>query len=170
MENSYNKELATLLKDLTPAIWWKRLLTFIIDRIVLYAIFFLWGFIAGTTGLGLDLLYEIADNRLLDILVTALVYVVYCGILEYASGKTIGKILLKTRVVRADGSKPDLITIIKRSLSRIIPFDVFSFLSNNPRGWHDSISDTIVVDEATFNSYEKLLPEKDKNNEDEDSF
>ena len=103
MENSYNKELASLLKDLTPTIWWKRLLTFIIDRAILYGIFFFWGAVAGATGFGLDLLLEIADNRLLDILVTALVYVVYCGISEYASGKTIGKILVGTRVVREDG-------------------------------------------------------------------
>lgn len=168
MENAYNKELASLLKDLTPTIWWKRLLTFIIDRAILYGIFFFWGAVAGATGFGLDLLLEIADNRLLDILVTALVYVVYCGILEYASGKTIGKILVGTRVVRADGSKPDLPTIIKRSLSRIIPFDVFSFLSNNPRGWHDSFSDTIVVDDVVLNSYSKVLSQK--NDEEEDTF
>jgi uncharacterized RDD family membrane protein YckC len=168
MENAYSKELASLLKDLTPTIWWKRLLTFIIDRAILYGIFFFWGAVAGATGFGLDLLLEIADNRLLDILVTALVYVVYCSILEYASGKTIGKILVGTRVVREDGSKPDLPTIIKRSLSRIIPFDVFSFLSNNPRGWHDSFSDTIVVDDTVLNSYSKVLLQK--NDEEEDTF
>jgi uncharacterized RDD family membrane protein YckC len=169
MENNYNKELATLLKDLTPTVWWKRLLTFVIDRVVLYGIFFFWGALAGATGFGLDLLYEIADNRLLDILVTTLVYVAYCGVLEYGSGKTIGKILMKTRVVREDGSKPDFITIVKRSLSRIIPFDAFSFLSNNPRGWHDSISDTIVVDEAILNSYSKVLLQKNEEDE-EDTF
>ena len=170
MENNYNKELATLLKDLTPTVWWKRFLTFVIDRAVLYGIFFFWGLIAGATGLGLDLLYEIAYNRFLDILVTVVVYVAYCGILEYASGKTIGKILVGTRVVKEDGSKPDLVTIIKRSLCRIIPFDAFSFLSNNPRGWHDSFSDTIVVDESSLHSYSKALLQKNEEDDDEDTF
>jgi len=166
-DNNYNKELASLLKDLTPAVWWKRLLTFVIDRLVLYGIFFLWGFIAASTGFGLELLFEIADNRLLDFLVTALVYIVYCGLLENATGKTIGKMLVGTRVVTEKGTKPNLGTIVKRSLSRLIPLDVFSFISNNPIGWHDSISDTVVVDEANFNSYSKALLQKE---EDEDSF
>ena len=72
--------------------------------------------------------------------------------LESMNGKTLGKYLTKTRVVYKDGSTPTNGTIAKRALCRFIPFDALSFLSSNPIGWHDKFSDTLVIDEKTFNA------------------
>jgi hypothetical protein len=48
--------------------------------------------------------------------------------------------------VRDDkGIKPTVISILKRTLYRFIPFDVISFLGD--RGWHDGLSDTWVCKE-----------------------
>ena len=58
-------------------------------------------------------------------------------------GRSFAKFITGTVVVDENGRKPSFGTVIKRSLSRIIPFDGLSFLGD--RGWHDSISDTYVV-------------------------
>ena len=88
--------------------------------------------------------------RLIAILLYALIYFV---IESLTGGKSFGKWITKTRVTEFDGSIPDTETFIIRSFSRIIPFEPLSFLFS-PRGWHDRISKTIVLDEklTTFQS------------------
>ena len=63
------------------------------------------------------------------------------------SGKTIGKMITRTRVVDEYGDKPGIGKIIGRTFARMIPFDAFTFLGEDARGWHDSLSGTIVIDE-----------------------
>jgi uncharacterized RDD family membrane protein YckC len=53
-------------------------------------------------------------------------------------------------VVLHDGSKPEFTDILKRTLSRILPFEQFSFIGKESTGWHDSISKTYVVDISKF--------------------
>jgi uncharacterized RDD family membrane protein YckC len=68
-------------------------------------------------------------------------YFVLC---EASIGRTIGKLLTGTRVVRLDGSRPDLSTIMRRSAARLVPFEPLSgFSSSGP--WHDRWTDTAVV-------------------------
>jgi uncharacterized RDD family membrane protein YckC len=69
---------------------------------------------------------------------------VYYVVLEAATGRTIGKLITRTRVVMADGSKLTTKAILLRTLCRLIPFDAFSFLGGDP-GWHDTLSKTRVV-------------------------
>ena len=66
-------------------------------------------------------------------------YVVFEGIF----GWTVGKLVTGTRVIRADGNKPNVPQIIGRTFARFIPFEPFSVLFG--RGWHDSLSGTRVV-------------------------
>jgi uncharacterized RDD family membrane protein YckC len=72
--------------------------------------------------------------------------VCYYFLLEAIFGKTLGKMITRTRVVNMDGEKPSIGTILGRSFCRIIPFDALSFLSGRP-GWHDTISGTRVVND-----------------------
>ncbi len=72
-------------------------------------------------------------------------YVLYYTILESATGRTIGKLITGTRVVDKAGKVPALGVIFRRSLSRIVPFEAFSFLGN-ARGWHDAWTDTWVIE------------------------
>ena len=58
-------------------------------------------------------------------------------------------------MVMVNGEKPTNQAIVKRSLSRMIPFDALSFLGTNGKGWHDSISNTYVVDIAKFEAKKK---------------
>lgn len=64
--------------------------------------------------------------------------------------KTPAKFLTSTRVVFADGSRPDAATIAKRSLIRLVPFEVISqYTGKEPNligtWWHDSWTNTRVV-------------------------
>ncbi|HEY6914196.1 MAG TPA: RDD family protein, partial [Paludibacter sp.] len=60
-------------------------------------------------------------------------------------GRSLGKIITKTKVITVDGDKPDFKTFLIRALCRFIPLESFSFLGSTDSGWHDSISRTRVV-------------------------
>lgn len=82
---------------------------------------------------------------------------IYYILAEYLSnGKTLGKIVTGTRTVTLTGDKPTLNQIIGRSFARIIPFEPFSYLGDQPNGWHDRLSETLVIDEE-----KSMLPNSD---------
>lgn len=58
---------------------------------------------------------------------------------------TPAKCLTNTIVVNKICERPEFVQILKRSLSRLIPFEAFSFFGYPSRGWHDSLSGTYVV-------------------------
>lgn len=94
-----------------------------------------------------------SDSRLSDYILGIIILLIYYIIIEsITTSRSIGKYLTKTKVVLEDGSTPGVKDVILRSLCRIIPFEVFSFLGETGRGWHDSISDTYVVDIIKFES------------------
>jgi uncharacterized RDD family membrane protein YckC/tetratricopeptide (TPR) repeat protein len=66
---------------------------------------------------------------------------------EYFWGITIGKLITRTRIVNSLGGKPTAWEIFLRTVLRFIPFEPISFLSSNKRGWHDTISDTYVIND-----------------------
>jgi uncharacterized RDD family membrane protein YckC len=69
---------------------------------------------------------------------------IYYIALEATTGRTVGKLFVGTKVVRADGGTPTLSQIIGRTLCRYIPFEPFSFIGSNS-GWHDRLSGTRVI-------------------------
>jgi len=73
------------------------------------------------------------------------VYFFYYIFTEYFTGKTLGKLMTGTKVVLEDGSKPLFSTLFIRTLVRLIPFEAFSFLNKDVRGWHDKWSRTRVI-------------------------
>ncbi len=75
-----------------------------------------------------------------------LLYIMYHALFEHFFGKTPGKFLTKTKVVKKDGSKPTFMNLLGRNTARLIPFDSFSYLFSE-RGFHDEISDTYVVED-----------------------
>jgi len=64
--------------------------------------------------------------------------------LEYKFGKTLGKMITKTRVIKSSGANSTLTDIIIRTLCRFIPFDHFSYLFTK-NGFHDYLSNTMVI-------------------------
>ena len=71
-----------------------------------------------------------------------LVYYILCE--KLCRGYTLGKLISGTRAIRQDGRELNVMDVVRRSLVRIIPFEVFSGLNSLP--WHDSWTKTIVVE------------------------
>jgi uncharacterized RDD family membrane protein YckC len=144
----------------------KRFINWLVDKIISYLLVL--GLVI-VIGVGLELsdsgstayFAALEDvNPILDRLLTLLLSLPYFMIMELLTGKTIGKLLTGTVVVDRYGNKPQNSDMIKRNFARLIPFDALSFLGSIPRGWHDSLSDTYVVEEkellAAKSSFENL--------------
>ncbi len=69
----------------------------------------------------------------------------YYVFFEYYYQWTPGKLATESVVVNANGSAPDLRSIIVRTFVRLIPFEIFSFLNSPSWGWHDKWSKTYVI-------------------------
>ncbi len=78
----------------------------------------------------------------LSIIIMGLYFVIF----EYFYGKTIGKFITNTKVIMKNGNNPSLFDIVKRTICRFIPFDPISFFWL--KGWHDDLSDTIVINNS----------------------
>jgi len=140
-----------------------RFLNYILDIILLMLLLFIVllsisiiSALFGAPGLG-NWLDELGDTgwRILSITGALIYYTLF----EALFGRTLAKFITGTIVVDENGEKPDFGVIFKRSLCRLIPFDAFSFLGNNGRGWHDSISDTYVVRKKALDTEVKMFKE-----------
>lgn len=138
-----------------------RFLNYIIDVISFIVLFFVivmfTGLLIGLfglTGLGfwLDNLGDLGWN-----IIGIIILMIYYVLTEGFFGRSIGKFITGTVVVDENGEKPDFGTIFRRSLCRLIPFDAFSFLGS--RGWHDSISETYVVNKKELDESLKMFHE-----------
>ena len=82
----------------------------------------------------------------LSYLVSFSLMIAYYAVMEKVTGKTLGKMVTGTRVVREDGSEISWGQAWGRSLARLIPFEPFSVLfSGDAVGWHDSMPNTRVI-------------------------
>jgi len=112
----------------------KRLFNYIIDNTVINIfVFSLFSFVN---------IREI-DIGLIFYLYYYPTYLLYYILFEGITGRTIGKFITGTKVLSLKKENP----LIVRSLARLIPFNDLSFLfSDGRKGWHDRISNTIVVE------------------------
>lgn len=133
----------------------KRFSTYLIDFVAVYIISFLIGIIATILYIAFKwdtLLIWIANMDLFRrLLFGALINIFYFGLSETFSGRTLGKLICGTKVIMEDGSRPSTTVIFMRTLCRLIPFEAFTFLGETGRGWHDTLSDTYVVDVSKYN-------------------
>ena len=132
----------------------QRFINFIIDLIPQYAIlyglaygFFYIGEFTGYYGLS-DYWNELSVVE--DYLISYTLLILYYFIFEGISNRTLGKYATNTRVIMTSGEEPTSKAILIRTLCRLIPFDALSFLGTNGKGWHDSLSNTYVIDVAKY--------------------
>ncbi len=145
-EEVRNAEIELLSKTASSG---KRFVNYIIDGIFFMIFCLLFG-----AGLGIavaiispsSVSFFEHDNKVFNYLLTIVAGLIYYSILEYTTGRTIGKFITKTRVVNENGKKPDFKTILIRSLCRFIPFEQFSFFSSDNTGLHDKISKIRVIE------------------------
>ena len=80
-----------------------------------------------------------------EFIINLVIYAAYYISFEFLLGRTPAKYLTGTMVVAEDYSRPSIEKIIGRTLSRMVPFEPFSFFGHDPSGWHDRWSGTTVV-------------------------
>ncbi len=110
--------------------------------------------IAETNG-NKDFAANFVKNDIAQYTFVACISLVYYNVFEIFFARTIGKFITHTIVVDENGEKPNHERILVRTLCRLIPFEILSFIGMPARGWNDSISKTFVVNK-------NLLDEKKK--------
>ena len=118
----------------------QRFANFIIDSIVV-------GFVLGfliVLIMGVDSQGSYTGSKILDTLFNWAILVLYYTIIEgLTKGRSLGKMVTRTRVIKEDGTELTFNDALLRSLSRIVPFEPFSTFSGHP--WHDKWTKTRVV-------------------------
>ncbi|TRX65967.1 RDD family protein [Carboxylicivirga sp. M1479] len=117
-----------------------RFVHLLVDTISYLVLYFI---IAGTINLVLTGTDQLTLGFISFVLLIAL-YFAYYIVLEVKFGKTIGKMLTKTIVVKPNGESPTSTDIFIRTLCRLIPFDQFSYIFTK-NGFHDYLSKTTVI-------------------------
>lgn len=78
-----------------------------------------------------------------------MLYALYMGAIEaMLDGKSIGKLVTKTRAIQLNGDNITPGMAFARGVYRAIPFAAFSALGSPCNPWQDRWSDTMVIDES----------------------
>jgi uncharacterized RDD family membrane protein YckC len=128
----------------------KRLANYLIDLVLFYIVLFILGFILAMLSPAFAgiLINESSGFGLLDRLITLLLYAVYMSAVEALfHGKSLGKLITKTKAVNLDGSQISAAIAFERGFSRAVPFCVFSALGNPCDPWQDRWTNTMVINE-----------------------
>lgn len=76
------------------------------------------------------------------------VYLSYYFLFEYFLGQTLGKMITRTQIVGRNNAKPGFIRVMYRTILRLNPFDVLSYLFGQEQGGHDLLSKTRLTIKA----------------------
>jgi Predicted membrane protein/domain len=135
--------------NLVPVLPGIRFLNCLIDAIVFYILMIgvaaLWGMSLATRSLSVyETQEEINSFTGMLYLITFSVMLGYYILFEGGTkGRTLGKLITGTVVVKEDGSPIGFREALIRTLCRLIPFEPFSTFSGKP--WHDRFSKTWVI-------------------------
>jgi len=128
--------------EVVPARRWLRFANFVVDYIVTMAL-------GVVIGIAVALVWGPDGVRFIQALPRYVfgvsLVLVYYIILESLTGRTVGKWVTGTTVVNEEGTRASFGQIVGRSFARFITFEMFSFLGESARGWHDSLPETYVV-------------------------
>ena len=139
--------LTELETNLVRASTGKRFANYIIDIISFYILAVIVGvFIALVSPSYVDEISKI--NSFVDRIISMIFMGLYMGTIEaITKGRSLGKLITKTKAVMEDGSKISAATAFARGFSRIVPFEPFSALGGSvPNPWHDRWTKTMVID------------------------
>lgn len=124
----------------------QRIVNYLIDVIVFYIVIIIIGAIMGVAFA--SSFAEGGDDSAGFVGITYLVvFAVFFGyyiLLEGGKGKTLGKMVTKTKVVMNDGSPVSHSKAFIRTLCRLVPFEFLSVFGGGQM-WHDKWTDTMVV-------------------------
>jgi len=122
-----------------------RLANYIIDTIFIYGLMFVLGIVIAIID---PSIIDILDDGITERIVGMIFYGVIMSFTEaMLNGKSIGKLITKTKAVNLDGSDLTFEKTFTRNLLRIVPFDALTAFGTPPNPWHDRWSDTMVVED-----------------------
>jgi uncharacterized RDD family membrane protein YckC len=131
-----------LVINLQQANGGKRFANYLIDLVV----FYIFAIILYVVLVREDVL-NLSQNPLVDRLLTLICYGIFMGIYEgIFRGRTLGKLITRTRAVNEDGTTISLGTAFLRGVSRAVPFETFSAFGDPSYPWHDRWTHTYVID------------------------
>lgn len=120
-----------------------RFANYIIDRFVIFLIFFVFLVIIALATHLFD--NGSNPNAALVLLIYLLLFGTWIGyytLFEATSGRTLGKLLTSTKVVKENGDAISLKDALLRTLCRMVPFEPFSGFGTP---WHDAWTHTTVI-------------------------
>ena len=130
----------------------KRLANYLIDLVLFYVLLFVLGIVLALlspTFAGI-LVNESSGIGLLDRFITLLLYAVYMSAFESLfHGKSLGKLITKTKAVNLDGSQITTAKAFERGFRRAVPFFVLSAFGNPSNPWQDRWTNTMVINEKS---------------------
>lgn len=146
---------------------WMRFFNILVDRIAFNCIFLALGFLGGILDgiFGIyyftKFFYKLAElGRVADIIITSAIFFFYIFLIEYfTKGRSLGKYITGTKVIMTDGKEPTISDYFMRNIIRLVPFDALSFFGEN--GWHDSWSDTRVINIKNYEAERQAKNEID---------
>lgn len=126
----------------------QRFANYLIDLLV-YMVFsafvgLLLGIILPLSGASQTDMQDFLKNTWLHYLIGLIDWIIIYTLIEGATkGKSLGKLITRTKAVKEDLSPITWKDALLRSLCRLIPFEAFSAFGGNP--WHDSLTKTHVI-------------------------
>ncbi|HZV68692.1 MAG TPA: RDD family protein [Saprospiraceae bacterium] len=129
----------------------KRFLNYFIDVALFYVLTIIVGMVYFTIfPPSFDDVYpESPGFRLGDKLFSMLLFATYMGLVESIfNGKSLGKLITKTRAVYLDGGFISTGAAFSRGFCRAVPFCALSAFGTPCNPWHDRWTDTMVIDET----------------------
>lgn len=144
-----NQDLLVFEENLVRADTGKRFLNYLIDVLSFYGVMVIVGAcMALISPAVIDSMDDSPGFGLGDRIVSLFLYGLYMGIVEgLFKGKSLGKLITKTRAVNYDGSKISWGKAFGRGFSRAVPFCVFSAFGTPCDPWQDRWTSTMVIDE-----------------------
>ena len=133
----------------------QRFLNWLIDNLLMrFGLSYLSGMVIGALlgAIAPDCLSKIVYSAggmsseliILGVMISYLNYIVYYTLCEKLfKGYTLGKLITGTSAIRQNGQELTLKNALLRSLSRCVPFELFSGFGTLT--WHDSWTDTMVI-------------------------
>jgi uncharacterized RDD family membrane protein YckC len=127
------------LTTLKKALFWKRLIACFIDNLTIAILVVL-----------TSRIFEIAD--IIEDLLTFLLFYCYGTIIEHYKQVTLGKLIMKLKVIGVDGQRPTLLNSFYRNFGKIISvvplfYGFFRILAPHQRQTiHDELGRCLVVD------------------------
>lgn len=125
----------------------QRLLTCIIDIISFYIIEGILGIFMGALSVMMHFSFAGWSGgtvQLFFLFMYFAIIILYYTLLEGSKGKTLGKLITKTKVVTEDGDPITYKQAFLRTLCRFVPFEPFSAFFGLTM-WHDQWTKTVVV-------------------------